>query len=219
MGIKLFKKKWDKVYSNSMEPMRQYLKEHQAEMLNKLNSALVDEMIEKYGTGSISKWEMDSLSFYYHDHELAAAEPYYDNFFEMPEEPIIEKTFETKDGKEINMFELKHIIGTVIDKNKLKNTVSLLTPQGVVTVKIYKNQYALFDKRISEIGEDGKKHVIEEGWFKKGTLLMIQGIRRGDNFIPKKYKSSVYPVISKIVGISSAGELQFQYARQEVEEE
>lgn len=218
-GDKIIQKKWDKVYSNGMEPMRQYLKEHQVEMLNKLNSALVDEMIEKYGTGSISKWEMDSLSFYYHDHELAAAEPYYDNFFEMPEEPIIEKTFETKDGKEINMFELKHIIGTVIDKNKLKNTVSLLTPQGVVTVKIYKNQYALFDKRISEIGEDGKKHVIEEGWFKKGTLLMIQGIRRGDNFIPKKYKSSVYPVISKIVGISSAGELQFQYARQEVEEE
>jgi len=216
-GQKIVQKLWDKTYSKAMDPMRQYLKDNQVELLNKLNQSLAQEVINKYGGGSISKWEMDSLSFYYHDHELAAAVPYYDNFFDMPEEPIIDKVFESKDGKEIKMFHLYHIIGTVIDKNKLKNTISLLTPQGVVVVKIYKNQYAIYDKRISEIGDDGKKHAIEDGWFKKGTLLMIQGIRRGDNFTPKKYKSSTYPIISKITSIDDQGNLSFQYERMEVD--
>jgi len=46
---------------------------------------------------------------------------------------------------------------------------------------------------------------------------MIQGIRRGDNFIPKKRKDSVFPVISKITNIEDE-HLDFQYERVEVEE-
>lgn len=216
-GNKIVQKTWDKLYTKAMEPMRQYLKDNQAEVVQKLNNALTDELMNKYGKGNISHWEMESLSFYYHEHELAAVESSYDNFFDLPEEPIIDKKFDSRDGKEITMFKLSHIVGAVIDKNKLKNTISLLTPQGVVSVKIYKNQYALFDKRISEVGSDGKKHVIEEGWFKRGTLLLIQGIRRGNDFIPKKYKSSPYPVIAKINGIYENGLLNLQLGRQEVD--
>ena len=40
--------------------------------------------------------------------------------------------------------------------------VSLLTPTGVVTVKVWKNQFTAWDKQISERGADGKKHVIEK---------------------------------------------------------
>ena len=116
------------------------------------------------------------------------------------------------------MFKLHYIVGTVIDKNKLKNTVTLLTPDGVVTVKVYKNQYSQFDKQLSERGEDGKKHVVEKSWFSKGTLLLVQGIRRGDNFIPKKKKDSIYPVISKIIEVKDGGGLDLQLGRAEVEE-
>ena len=98
----------------------------------------------------------------------------------------------------------------------MKNTITLLTPTGVINVKIYKNQFALYDKQISQIGEDGKKHVIEPSWFKRGTLLMVQGIRRGADFIPKKYKSSISPVISKITEVSNNGQLKFQLERKEV---
>ena len=31
---------------------------------------LFNEVKEKYAVGGVSKWEMDSISFYYHDHEL-----------------------------------------------------------------------------------------------------------------------------------------------------
>lgn len=208
---------WDKVYDKAMNPMRQYLKEHKEEMLNKLNQALFNEMADKYSQGNISKWEMDSISFYYHEHELANAAQYYDDFFQLPEEPVIDYTFLNNKGQEVKVYQLHKIIGTVIDKDKNHNTVTLLTPTGVVLVKIYKNQFAMYDKQISQKGEDGKKHVVESSWFKRGNKLMIQGIRRENNFIPKKFKRSIYPVISKIVEIKDNGELVFQYERAEVE--
>ena len=203
-GDKILQKTWDNTYKKAMDPMRNYLKQHTEEMLSALNNALYQEVANKYGQGTISKWEMDSLSFYYHNHELESVKKNYDDFFTLSEEPEIDYSFISSNGKEIKIFKLHQIIGTVIDKNKLKNTISLLTPTGVVTVKIYKNQYSMFDKQISQIGEDGKKHIVE-------------GIRRGNDFIPKKYKSSTYPIISKIVNVSDDGELTFQYERVEVD--
>jgi len=122
---------------------------------------------------------MESISFYYHEHELECVKNNYDDFFKMSEEPEIDYTFLNSSGQEVNVFKLKRIVGTVIDKNKLKNTISLLTPTGVVQVKIYKNQYASYDKQISQPKPEGGKKIIERSWFSRGTMLMIQGIRRG----------------------------------------
>ena len=216
-GDSISQKNWDTLYKKAMEPMREYLKEHKDEMLNKLNESLYEEIANKYSNGNISKWEMDSLSFYYHEHELAAAALDYDNFFDLPEEPEIEYVVHDKNGQEFKIYKLHKIIGTVIDKDKMHNTVTLLTPTGVVLVKVYKNQFALYDKQLSQRGEDGKKHVIEKSWFSRGTKLMVQGIRRGDGFIPKKRKQSFYPIISKITSVDN-NELTFQYERMEVAE-
>ena len=209
---------WDYVYKKAMEPMRIYLKENKDTVLKALNDSLYQEVYDKYATGNISHWEMESVSFYSHEHELACAAHYYDDFFTLPEEPEIEYTFTGRDGNEVRVFKLHKIIGTVIDKNKMKNTITLLTPTGVVNVKIYKNQYAIYDKRLSQKGDDGIKHVIENSWFSRGTLLMVQGIRRGQDFVPKKRKDSFYPVISKIINIEEDGTLEFQTKRVEVEE-
>lgn len=210
-------KKWDKIYSKAMEPMRVYLKKHTNEMLAKLNGSLYEDVAVKYGKGSISKWEMESISFYYHDHELESVKNYYDDFFMLPEEPEIEYSFISNNGQEVKVFKLRKIVGTVIDKNKLKNTISLLTPTGVVQVKIYKNQYSLYDKQISQPKPEGGKKIIERSWFSRGTMLMVQGIRRGQDFIPKKRKDSIFPVITKILGIDEDGHLSFQYERNTTE--
>ena len=216
-GTKILQRVWDNTYKKAMEPMRNYLKEHKEEMLNKLNRALYNEVADKYARGSISKWEMESLSFYSHSHELKEFERDFDDFFKLSEEPEIDYVFTPRNGdREIKVYKIHTIIGTVIDKNKLKNTITLLTPTGVVSVKIYKNQYAIYDKQISQIGEDGKKHIIERSWFSRGTLLRIQGIRREANFIPKKTKSSMYPIIMKIIDTSD-GHLEYQQERMEVE--
>ena len=47
---------------------------------------------------------------------------------------------------------------------------------------------------------------------------MVQGIRRGQDFIPKKRKDSFYPIISKIIGIHDDGTLEFQTERVTIEE-
>ena len=217
-GVQISQKIWDNIYKKAMNPMREYIKAHKQEMLQKLNDTMYNEVAEKYSSGSISQWEMDSISFYYHEHELATVASQYDDFFTLPEEPEIERSFSGTNGQEVKIYTLHKIIGTVIDKDKLHNTVTLLTPTGVVNVKIYKNQFALYDKQISQRDSEGVKHVVEYSWFKRGTLLMVQGIRRSQDYIPKKYKGSVYPVISKIINIDKSNNLIFQFERMEAEE-
>lgn len=217
-GTRVLQKTWDNIYKKAMEPMRQYLKDNKEEALAKLNKALYDEIADKYADGNISKWEMDSISFYYHEHELAKAKSDFDDFFKLSEEPEIEYSFPGNNGQEVKIYKLYKIIGTVIDKDKNRNTVTLLTPTGVVNVKVYKNQYAIYDKQLSQRGEDGHKKILERSWFQRGTKLMIQGIRRGNDFIPKKRKQSIYPIISKITNVDDYGNLTFQYERAEVEE-
>ena len=207
-SAKILQKTWDNIYKKSMEPVRNWMKSNQEEILSNLNQSLLQEAAEKYTEGNISKWEMDSLSFYYHDHELAALKNSVygiSNFFTLNEEPEVERTFTTKDGNSIKLFKLARIAGTVIDKDKNKNTVTLLTTTGVVTLKIWKNQFAKWDKQISERGEDGKKHIIEKSWFKRGTKLLITGIRREDTFIPKKYKNTEFPLFERIDELTDDG--------------
>lgn len=216
-GTYILQKTWDNLYKKAMEPMRQYLKDNKDEMLAALNKSLYDEVANKYAAGNISSWEMDSISFYYHEHELAFAQSDFDDFFELSEEPEVEYSFVGNNGQEVKMYKLHRIIGTVIDKDKIRNTINLLTPTGVVTVRIYKNQFALYDKQISEKDSEGVKKIIERSWFKRGTKLMIQGIRINDNFIPKKRKDSIYPVISKIIKIENNKKLEFQFNRLNLE--
>ena len=184
------------------------MKANQQKILDNLNNSLLMDAAEKYTEGNISKWEMDSLSFYYHDHELQNLknEVYnIDNYFELPEEPEIERTFPSKDGGEIVIYKIHRIAGTVIDKDKNKNMITLLTPDGVVVVKIWKSQFAAWDKQISKVGEDGKKHVLEKSFFTRGNKMIITGIKRDNTFIPKKYKNTEYPLFERIDKLDENG--------------
>ena len=191
---------WDNIYKKGMDPVRKWMKENQQEILSDLNNRLFKETEEKYAEGNISKWEMDSLSFYYHEHELAnlKTQVYDIDDYEKIEEEEIDRQFTTTTGDEITLFKIHRIAGTVIDKNKTKGMITLLTTSGVVTVKVWKNQFTAWDKQISEKGPDGKKHVIEKSWFTRGNKLIITGIKRDDTFVPKKYKSTSYPLFEKI---------------------
>lgn len=209
---------WDKIYKKAMDPVREYLKIDTAAKLNELNKRLFQEEWDKYCGGTISKWEMDSVSYYSHPHELAAVdENIYNivNFFELPEEPVAEKTLWIK-GKEVPIYKLSRIAGTILDKDKNKSTITVLTTHGVVVVKIYKAQFAKYDRQLSERLADGTKHIIEKSWFKRGNKILLMGIRRGQNFIPKKYKSTPGSVISLITEINGK-EIKYKTEREEVE--
>ena len=152
---------------------------------------------------------MEALCFYYHEHELVNInnDRYgFVNFYSLPEDPIVERTF-VKGGKEIKLFKLSRICGTCIAKDKAKSTATLLTINGVVTVKFRKEYFSLFDKQISEKGEDGIKHVKEKSWFNRGSMIVVNGMRSGDNFISKKYASSGGHQLYKIDKINEDGSL------------
>ena len=186
-------KEWDKVYQAEMDAVRTWMQEQQEDILFNLNLIVFQEAWEKYAKGTISSWEMEAMCFYYHEHELANVkfERYgIVNFDELPEEPEIDKQFK-KGDKTITLYKLNYICGTCIAKNKNKETISLLTPTGVVTVKFRKEHFALFNKQISQKNPDGTKTVVEKSWFNRGNKLMIMGIRRGENFIVKKYTNTV----------------------------
>lgn len=214
-------KTWDNLYKKAMDPLRAWMKENQQEILDNLNQKLYEEAAEKYTEGNVSKWEMDSLSFYYHKHELEKLNNgIYDvvDYESLPDEPKIDKVIPGKNG-DITLYEITRIAGTVIDKNKIKNMITLLTPTGVVTVKVWKSQFTVWDRQLSQKDSDGKKHVIEKSWFTRGNKLIISGIKKEGCFIPKVYKNTTYPLFEKINEIDSKGFIiNSQTTRAEVEE-
>ena len=185
-----------------------------------LNAVNEKRFVEKWNekvNGTISKWEMDSLNFYYHEHELEHVdkEKYLISDFDiLPETPEISEYY-TYRGKERPRFKLTRICGTVLDKDKNKHIITLLTPAGVVGVKFYKGQFGFYDKQISEKDEETDTKIVKEkSWFKRGNKLLVTGYRRGDQFVPKKYMDSAYRhTLQLITDIDEAGNLKLQSER------
>lgn len=198
--LKIKQVKWDNIYQHHMDIIRPYIKSHNVELLNAINDRLTGDMWNKYCTGSISKWEMDATSCYIHKHELAHIDYKahdLDKFSDLSENPIIEKYIPIK-GKQVPIFKLNRIVGTVLDKDKSKKTVSLLTNDGVVTVKIYGGAFAQYDKQISEKDNNGHKHIIRKSEFSRGNKIIVCGIRQDECFVAKKYSSTTCHLVETI---------------------
>lgn len=197
---------WQKLYTKGMEPAKKYLQEHQQELLDKYNDILFQEQWNKYGAGTISSWEMDSLGYYYHQHELAnVRQEWYDivPYDSLPEEPEVDYTFR-RNGRDIPIYKTTRIMGTVIGKNATKATVNLLTrDSGVVTVKFNLDYFAKYNRRITE-NVGGVNKVIEPGWFNKGNLLIVNGYKNSGMFRSKRYKKSNYHQLYKITSINGS---------------
>lgn len=211
------------IYNQKINKILKWIKTE--ECLNKYNDYIFAEIKKQKMSGNISTWEMESMNYYYHEHELQNVNiQQYDviDFNKLSLEP---KTigFTKFRNMKYPKFELHRIMGTVLDRNKNKHSISLLTPTGVVTVKFYSGQFSFYDKAISKdtgIDNTGKatKKILEYGWFSRGSKLLITGFRRGDIFKPKRYKNSVYQhSVQKILEVKDDGNLILQSDRIRVE--
>lgn len=209
---------WDKTYQLEMDKMRAWMAANQSEILSEYNAKLFEEEWKKDASGNISAWEMETCCFYYHEHELANVdvEKYgISDYFKLPEEPEVDYFFK-RGGRDIPIFKLSKIIGTVISKNDTKSTISLLTTTGVVNVKFSKEYYANFKKQISKKNEDGTKTIIEKSWFRRGCKLMLTGYRTGDTFRTKAYKNTPTHQLYLIDEVTNNGkELVLRHERAE----
>lgn len=208
-------KTWDKIYQNTMDNVRIWLMENQDKILKKYNDYLFLEAWKKYATGNISAWEMESVCFYKHEHELKKVNKQkygITNFFDLSYDPEVDYFVKRRDFK-IPIFKLSKIAGTILSKDNTKASITILTIDGVVTVKFTKDYYAMFNRQISELQEDGTKKVLEKGWFSRGTKVMITGYRREDTFIAKKYKATPTHQLYKIVEINDKGDILLEHER------
>lgn len=210
-------KTWDKIYQSYMDIFREWIKNNNETILDELNTTIFMEDWNKYASGNISSWEMTALCFYYHEHELAHVNNRkygIVDFFKLAETPAVERMY-----RNIPIYKLNRICGTCIAKNKTKSTVSILTTSGVVNVKFNKEYFSSFDRQISIRNDDGTKTVAEKSWFGRGNMIVVQGIRRGDEFVTKNYKNSPGHQLYHIDKINKDGTLELRSERMMGEEE
>ena len=210
---------WDKIYQNVMNKVRDWIQQNQEDILNNYNVVLFEECWNKYALGNISSYEMESLCFYYHEHELAHVNTNkygVVNFNELPLEPAVDYYFK-RNNRQIPIYKIYKIIGTVIGKNDTRSSISLLTTTGVVNVKFTKEYYAMYNRQLSELGDDGVKHVTEKGWFTRGRKLLIAGFRRDDSFVAKTYSNTGYHQLYLITEVRNNGTIELKHEREGAE--
>lgn len=180
-----------------------------------------DEIWEKYCTGSVSKWEMQSLHYYYHEHELAhvnLGKYGIVDFDTLPETLTPTGTKVNRNGVEVPTYDLVRICGTVINSDNNKHIVTILTNFGkVVDVKFYSGSYIYYNKVISYQDEKGVKHRVEGSWFDRGNLLCLSGVRRELSFLPKTDWSKGYKhSVELITGVLDDGTLLLKEEREKL---
>lgn len=187
-------KVWDKYYKRLVAPIADYIKANNPTLLEKFNSNLIEEEWTKYAKGSIGHWEITQLGFINSSHELfdVNLDQYgVSSFDELPSTPISESSFTTKMGKEIKLFNIDKITGVVCGKDKLKGLVYILANTGVIECKMPREQFAEYDRQLSETQADGTKRVVSKSTFTVGNKLLLQGYRRDDLFFVKTYGRTV----------------------------
>ena len=213
-GIVFLKSAYNKVYQKRFADFMEYL--NTPDIINQYNSliknAFINQMKEKYFEGEEYDWEMDVLSFYYKDNPTSIIDRkkyLIESFNNLPVQPVEEGQIEWGD-KVFTKYSLSRIIGTVIDSDRMKKNVTIVTNDDeIVTIKMYDNQFIFYNKVIKT--EDGDK---EESWFSVGNKIMFTGYRRDDQFIPKVYKDSVYQYpVCLITKIYPNGNIDFTHLR------
>lgn len=214
-------KSLEKMLKPTMENLKGYI--NTPEFIKEYNKCLYrtkyQDMIE---VEDVNKWSFEALSYYSLEHELAHVD--FDrynisHFADLPEEPqFIERSWGKRTWKQ---YDISAICGTILAKSDNNHLVTILTQDDeVVNCKLNAGQFAHYKAQLSEIGEDGKKTIVEKPWISRGQLVIMCGYRRGDDFVCKKYSNSVFQhTMMKIEKVYEDGSLDIISERYNEEDE
>ena len=215
----------EKLYKPTMDSLKDYI--NTPDFIKKYNKCLYrakyDSLID---VEDVNKWAFSATSYYhYGKHELdnLDLERYnISHFSELPEEP--EFIEEVRGKRSWKKYSISAICGTCLAKNDSNHLVTVLTPDNeVVNIRLNNETYAFYKQQISEQINKGKKVekvVKDKSWFERGSLLIITGYRRGDDFVAKKYKSSIFRhKIQKIDTVNEDGSAIIRSTRYGFEDE
>lgn len=207
---------FDKYYKKETKQLSEWLKTKEAveiEAKYRKREFWIENCI-----GSTAQWEMESINSYLGSHELDEynLEKYFEiaNFNEMPEDPVVVKWNKGRGGKMWPVHKISIIAGTVVDNNPQKGIVILITQYGVVQVRVGKGRYQHYNEKIM-VGTGSKRKNIDDSWFKRGTLLVIVGYRRSNDFIANSRNSNYEHSVMKVVG-KNGDEVFIQMNKKEV---
>lgn len=198
--LKIDDKSFNKYYQKGISRIKDWLA--LPETVNEFNKVKMQEFWKANCLGSVEQWEMETTLFYsnYHELDYMPLSKFFNivNFEELPKSPEI-LSWKQFRGRQIPQFKIDVIAGTVVEKNKSKSLVYVLTQNGVVTVRYSKGQFAHYDKKVVRV--NGKeKEVLDESWFTRGTKLVLVGYRRGNEFVLRKngtiYKNTTMKISS-----------------------
>lgn len=187
--------KWDNIYNNGLNGARQWIKNNKDQLTETIYQKEWTEEWNKYAKGDILQWELDSMNFYHSGHPLVNVNFPFEHF---SINDLKENDFDgywTIKGEMVPKLVLKTVIGTVLIKNKKQSIITLSTPDGIIKVKCYKQQFAKYDKVITNSEEE----IVQDSFFEKGVHLKITGILRDSMLIPKIYKNTGTEAIERIV--------------------
>lgn len=181
--LKIDVKVFDKWFKKAIKPLSEWLKTEDATKAEA--SYRRREFWIENCKGNTASWEMEALGFYNGIHELTLtniAEKYrVAEFNNLPSIPKI-VGWSSYRRKQFPVYQHDLIYGTVIDKDKDKGLVYLLTPDGIANVRVGKQRFKKYNKRISA-GTGKERHVVDDSWFKRGTKLLCVGYRRDKDFM------------------------------------
>lgn len=218
-------KAFEKEVTKKVQPLVDWFGKE--ETLEEYNNNLFNELWTKHASGTVSKWEMESLSFYYSEHELIDLNnALYGvrDYFELPEVPESYDyyvRYVKGERREVPKFSICRLAGTILDTDKNKNTVTLLTTTGVVSVKFNKGQFLHYNKEISARldANSDKKTILERSWLKRGNKVLICGYRDDQIFRAYRYSDTVYNhTLSLITEIKDDGTVTVINERARVED-
>lgn len=172
-----------------------------------------NELWKKHCLGTKEKWEFDALNTYLNKNDVEN--------YSIPEtwnlQPIhnnnaLKVIGKTKKG--YNIYKEYCIAGTVIDNNPNKNTITLITPNGVIDLKVYTYKY-YNEKVMKEIvnpnNNKKEKVCIDPSWCQKGTNLVAIGFERNGSFYCSHKNHIVNHSLVKILGKTKEGKTVFQF--------
>jgi DNA polymerase-3 subunit alpha len=203
---KLFKKEYDEKMEYVVELMKD------SEFIRQYNVSQFYELWNDIASGTKESWEMESVSFYSDKHQLDSVDYTrygISNFFDLSETPIVLSENTGKNGRVYKNMQLFNIVGTVLDKNPNNHTITVLTPEGVVTCKTYGGAFSHYNRQLKS---DGK--IAEKSWFSRGNLVLLTGYRRDEQFLLKSLQGQ--HTINLIQEVREDGSLGLQAERTRV---
>ena len=194
-------KVFEKLVKDKSEDLKEWLNSEEAlkaEAALRRKEFWIDNCI-----GSISKWEMESISFYITDHELNdyPLEKFFEisKFEELESEPVVDKFRTGKNGRKFPVYQTNVIAGTVVDTIPAKGLLTVITQYGVVSVRVGKGKFQHYHKKIM-IGEEKNRKCVDDSWFKRGNKLVFVGYRRESEFYCNANNSGYQHSVMLITG-------------------